>query len=277
MFCINTYLPRIDKVAKLTEFTNRHHFNLSKFYFNNDSKGICDYFDNFIYELLVNKEIYCEFTCIEKFIIWLDLYYNCLQDDISLFSKSLNDNVSVKIVEIIKKIQNSSLVEEKEITINDFTITLNAPRSFLIDSPDNIFNNIIYSVKNDNKHYYFENFTKEEKGLFLSSLPSHLFDNFMGYYKSLNEFSIDILPQSETIKFDPIEITSINGVMIAFLKSLFNIELRTHYSNALVFTKHFNSSYDSYFSTTLRDFIALYKVYESNMKQDKNTLNMPNM
>lgn len=275
MFCINTYLPRIDKVAKLKEFTNKHHFDLAKFYFKNDSEGVCDYFDNFLYELLINKEIYCEFTCIEKFIIWLDLYYNCLYDDISLFSKSLNDNINVKIPEIIKKIYTVNFAEEREFTINDFVITLNAPRTFLIESPDDIFNNIVYSIKNENKIYYFENFTKEEKALFLSSLPADLFESFTGYYRSLNDSPIDILPQSERVSFEPIEITSVNGLMLVFLKSLFNIELKTHYNNALVFTKHFNSSYESYFSTTLRDFLALYKIYDSSMKQDKNALNIP--
>jgi|688.fasta_scaffold196812_2 hypothetical protein len=275
MFYISTYLPRIGKTAKLKEFTNRDYFSLSKFYHNKDTKGIVDFFNNKLQDLIINKELYCELTCVEKFNIWLDLYYNCLHENISLFSKSINDHINIKITELINNVNNLYQVEERDITVGNIVITLNTPFSLYIDNTDDIFSNIIYSIKSDDKVYYFQNFTQEEKNLFLSSLPVDLFDTIINYYKSLNKETFDILPQSERISFDPIELSATNGAMFAFLKSIFDTELRTHYSNALFFTKQLNGNLDSYYDMTYKDFIALYKIFESNMKAERKDLNMP--
>lgn len=273
MFYISTYLPRIGKTAKLKEFTNRDYFSLSKFYYNNDTKGILDFFDTKLQDLIINKEIYCELTCVEKFIIWLHLYYNCLHENVSFFSISINDHINIKITDLINNINKLYQAEERNINTNDLTLTLNAPFSLYVDNTDDIFSNVIYSIKSDNKIYYFQNFTQEEKNLFLSSLPVDLFDIIIDYYKSLNNEIFDILPQSEKIMFDPIELSATNGAMFAFLKSIFNTELRNHYSNALFFTKQLNGNLDSYYDMTYKDFIALYKIFESNMKSERNDLN----
>jgi hypothetical protein len=273
MFYISTYLPRLNKTAKLKEFTNKHYFDLAKFYYNNDLQGISNFFDNTIQDLIINKELYCELTCIEKFCIWLNLFYNCMHDDLSVFCKSLNDSVNVKILTLLSNIESLNSVEEKEIKVNDIIITLNAPRSLYIDSADSIFNNVIYSIKADGKNYYFENFTHDEKVLFFESLPVELFNVFIDYYKSLEEYSVDIMPSSDTMSFDPIDISITNGSMFAFLKSLFQTELKSHYNNALIFTKQFEGNYETYFNITMKDFLALYTVYQSNVKNEKNDLN----
>jgi hypothetical protein len=275
MFYISTYLPRIGKTAKLKEFTNRDYFALSKFYYNKDTKGIVDFFNNKLQDLIINQDIYSELTCVEKFIIWLDLYYNCLHENVSLFSKSLNDHINIKITELINNVNNLYQVEEKDITVGNIAITLNTPFSLYIDNTDDIFSNVIYSIKSDDKVYYFQNFTQEEKNLFLSSLPVDLFNIIIDFYKSLNKETFDILPQSERISFEPIELSATNGAMFAFLKSIFDTELRTHYSNALFFTKQLNGNLDSYYEMTYKDFIALYKIFDSNMRSEKKDLNMP--
>ena len=274
MFYISTYLPRIGKTSKIKEFTNRDYFSLSKLYHNKDTKGIVDFFNNKLQDLIINQEIYCELTCVEKFIIWLDLYYNCLHENVSLFSKSINDHINIKITELIDNVNNLYQVEEKDITTGNIIITLNTPFSLYIDNTDDIFSNVIYSIKSDDKVYYFQNFTQEEKNLFLSSLPVDLFDTIIDYYKSLNKETFDILPQSERISFEPIELSATNGAMFAFLKSIFDTELRNHYSNALFFTKQLNGNLDSYYDMTYKDFIALYKIFESTTKSEKKDLNI---
>jgi hypothetical protein len=277
MYYISIYLPRIGKTAKLKEFTNKQYFNLAKFYYNKDNNGIADFFNTSIYELLINKEIYGELTCIEKFIIWLSLYNNCLYDTISLFSKSVNDTVNIRVSDIIQKINEIDFAEEYLIDIDNMQITLNAPSSMYIESADEILESIIYSIRMDEKIYYFQNFNDEEKTKFISSLPGGLFESFINYYSDLNKSIHNILPQNDIITFDPIELTAANGTMFAFLRSIFNIELKTHYNNILVFMKQFQGNYDSYFSMTFKDFLALYTMYESSIKTDKNSLNIPGM
>lgn len=273
MFYISTYIPRLGRSAKLKEFTNRHHLELAKFSFNNDIIAINDFFNNTILELLVEKDIYHDLTCVDKFVIWLDLYYNCLNDSISLLSNSLGDNVNIKIPDIIKKINSADISHEKEININDITITLNSPCNLYTSGLEDVFNNIIYDIKSGDDKFNFQTFTEKEKSLFLSSLPVDLFNVFIEFYNSLSKDIIDILPQNDLITFDSINISTTNGSMFAFIKSIFDTDIKTHYNNALVFCKQFNSSYDSYYDITLRDFLALYKIYESSMAQNKNNLN----
>ncbi len=269
MFYISTFLPRINKTAKLKEFTNKDYFSLSKFYFNNDDDGVCSFFDETIYELLINKEIYYEITCIEKLILWLQLYYSCINDTVSIFSNSINDNISMKIVDIIKIIKSLDMHDNLEININDIIITLNYPVKLFASGSDDIFNNIIYNIKSEKKIYYFQDFSLEEKAAFLSSLPVEHFESFINYYKSIINESYDILPQSEKFSLTPIYINTTDGSILAILKILFKSEMHIHLSNSLIFTKHLGGNYDSYYNMTPRDFQGLYKIYESSGKSEK--------
>jgi hypothetical protein len=269
MFFISTYIPRLNKAAKLKEFTNKHHLEFAKFGVNNDLVSINDFFNNTLLELLINKDIYHELTCVDKFIIWLDLYRNCINDSISLLSKSIGENINVRVSDIINKINKSDISYEKDIYIDDISITLNAPCNLYSVGVEDMFNNIIYLIKSNNETFNFQKFTDSEKSLFLSSLPVHLFDEFIEFYNSLNNEIIDILPQNDIISFDPINVSVTNGSMFAFIRSILDVEIRTHFNNALVFCKQFNSSYNSYYDITLRDFMSLYKIYESHISTDK--------
>ncbi|MGA1048477.1 MAG: hypothetical protein ACO3UU_10720, partial [Minisyncoccia bacterium] len=114
--------------------------------YNNDVEGISDFFDTALQDLIIEKDLYCELTCIEKFCIWINVYYNCLHDNLSIFCKSLNDSINVEIPTLLDKIQSLNFADQKEIKVNDLIITLNAPRSLYVDSTDNIFNNVIYYI-----------------------------------------------------------------------------------------------------------------------------------
>ncbi len=275
MFFTNTYLPRLGKAAKLKEFTNKHYFDLSKFYFNKDDEGINLFLDNTIKELLVNKDIYCELTCIEKLLILLDLYYNCLYDTISLHSTNIDSTISVSLKTILDHLKDVDFIEEKEILYQDIKITLNAPCSLYIKNIDNIFADLIYSITTGKEIYYYRNFSDKEKDYFLSSLPSFLFDEIIEYYNNISKKTFNILPTNDKIKLDPLFLSLTNGSIFAFLKSIYSIDLKTHYNNMLVFTKQFNGSIDSYLSLSVKDFFALYKIYENSIKQNENTLNIP--
>lgn len=276
MYFINVHLPRINKIAKLREFTNKHCFDLSKFYHNEDIQGINMFFENCIKELLINRDIYWELTCIEKFIILLELYSKCFSETISLYSKSVNSNVDISILTIINKIKDFS-VDEKELYINDFKITFNAPTSLYVDNIDRVFEATIYSITNGADIYYYNNFSEKEKDMFLSSLPSYLFDEILNYYNNLSKKVFNTMPENETFQFEPLYLSVTNGAIFTFLRSIYNIDIKNHYNNMLVFCKQFNSNIESFFSLSYKDFIALYKIYESNIKQSEKGLNFPTM
>lgn len=278
MFSISIYLPRINKTANLKEFTNKNYFELAKFYYAEDNKGISLFFDNIVKELLLNKEIFCELTCIEKFFILLNLYSYCLYETISLYSKSLESSVKVPITSVIEALEDINFIEEKNIPLEDVIITLNAPASLYNDNIDKVIDSSIYSITSNNEIFYYNNFTEKEKNLFLASLPSYFFNEIIDYYKNIGDKIFNALPSGSTFTGDSLDISVIDGSMFSLLKSIFNINIRTHYENLLVSTKQLNIDSDFYFKSTYKDFISLYKIYEESTKQNgENNLNIPNM
>jgi hypothetical protein len=257
MFYISTYLSRLNEVVKLKEFTNQHHFDLTKFFFNEDIQGIGNFFEEVLRELLISKDIYVKLTCIEKFIIWLDLYYNCINDYISY------NGVDVEVKSFISKLNSSDSIFTKKINLNnDLQINLNAPTRLYIDGVDDKIDSIIYSIESNKDIFYYNDFNLKEKEQFLSSLPSNIFNDIVNYYELISNKIINISPESKYIKINSLPISFCNNSIFEFLKSIYMSETYTHHSNALIFTRHFNGSYESYFNVTPREFISLYKVYE---------------
>jgi len=260
MFIISTYLSRLDEVVKLQEFTNKHHLDLAKFFFNDDAEGIGYFFEETLQELLINKDIYGRLTCIEKFIIWLDLYYNCISDYISY------NNVDVEVKSFISRLNASDSIFTKRINLDNLQIILNAPTLLYIDGVDDKIDSIIYSIESDKDIFYFNNFTLKEKEQFLSSLPSNIFNDIVNYYELISSRTINISPESKYVKINSLPISFCDNSIFEFLKSIYASDIYTHHNNALIFMRHFNGSYESYLNITPRDFISLYKVYEKSTK-----------
>lgn len=268
MFHISTYLPRLDKTAKLKELTNEEYFKLCKIFHHKDDFLLQDFFSNQIKHFLEDKEIYFKLTCVEKFVIWLTIYKVCVSETISIFSYTLNDHISINIQDIINNVNLIDFVNEKTIELQDkISITLNAPRNFYLRAADEAIVDIIYSITDDGKKYYIGEFTESEKGQFLKSLPIDIFDSLKEFFYSVAENNFKILPETEKIKFEQLDINVVNNSLFLFLKSIFNIDLKSHYNNMLFSVSQFNSI-NTYFSITPTDFTALYKLYEANMKKD---------
>ena len=263
MFIISTYLARINETVRLKEFTNKNYFELAKFCVSEEKKNISIFFEEALKELILNEEVYSKLTCVEKFIIWLDIYRNCVHDSISF--TTLGSNASTQIKNLINKINIKEFIQSKTININDMEIVLNSPSLLYVEGVDDIMESVLYCIKYNNQNHYYKNFTAEERNLFLNSLPSNVFSEIIEYYNSISKEIINIAPQSSSILIPPLNV-SINGnIMLEFLISIFKNDISTHYSNALIFMKQFNGDLNSYFNITPKDFFSLYKVYEKSL------------
>lgn len=271
MYFISARLPQLNIDAKLKEFTNEEYFKLSKIFHYKDDFLLQDFFNNQIKHFLEDKEIFLKLTCIEKFIIWLTIYKVCISETISIFSHTLNDHISIKIQDIIDNINTIDFVNKKTIELQDnIYITLNAPRNFHLKDVDEAITDVIYSITDDGKNYYISSFSESEKNQFLKSLPINIFDSLKEFLNTIAENNFKILPETEKIKFEQLDINVVNNSLFLFLKSIFNIDLKSHYNNILFSISQFKSI-DTYFSVSPTDFTTLYKIYEANMKKDSKT------
>jgi len=267
MFIISTYLARINDTARVKEFTNKHYMDLAKYLANKDIKGIASFFDETLQELLLDKELYGKLTCIEKFVIWLDIYYNCIHDYISLGTSS--GSVSVDIKGLISRVNSQSFIDKKIISIDNILITLNAPLSLLMSEFDDIIDSIIYSIEIDKKYLYLNNLAASEKEMFLNSLPAGILEEILNYHKEISKKAINIAPRSKILNTTSLNISVTNNSIYDFLKSIYASELYTHYNNILIFTKQLNGDYSSYLNMTPKEFLSLYKVYEKNITANR--------
>ena len=88
-FKLQLFIPSLNRKEYFDELRNLHLINILKFITNKDTKGLSQYFDFLLLELLHNKEIFYKLDVFDKFIILLQLKAININSEIKFKLKEL--------------------------------------------------------------------------------------------------------------------------------------------------------------------------------------------
>lgn len=264
-------LPVLKKEIRYTHINNSHYFDILKFITNNDDIGLSNYFDQLLYDIILDKDDINDLTNLDKFLIFLDLRSNSLGDILQL---NTNNGGKVEILlssikdKIIKEISQLKLC--KKISSAEMEIDICIPKSFIIDSIDKIYRDIIKSIKIEEDELHFFNLTDEEIDIIISNIPASLTSEILNFIKINEDINkINIITENKKIGLTGISLNVFDKSMFLFIKSIFNEDLINFYEMQYTLISKMNVSYDQFLRMNMNECRIFINFYNRDMKKQQ--------
>lgn len=264
-------LPVLKKTVKFNHINNKHYFEILKFITNNDDEGLNEYFEWLLTELIIDKENIKHLTNLEKFLIFLDLRSACLGDIIQL-TTSTNGKVDI----LLSSIKNNIINKTKELELcrisnsDGIQTKLCIPNSFIIDSIDKIYKDIIKWIKIDDEEINFFYLTDSESDNIIKNIPASVTNEILNFIKINEEINkINIITENNKIGLSGIQLSVFDKSMFLFLKSIFNDNLLNFYEVQYALITKMNISYEHFLQMNMNEARIFINLYNKEMKKQQ--------
>lgn len=282
------YLPILKKEIRYTIINNSNYFDIVKFISTNDDEGLNQYFEDLLYNNILDKSILSNLSNLEKFLILLDNRSLTIGDSLQLKTAA-----SAKIELLISSIKNNIINRIKEVELTkilkfeNFILNLSTPKSLIIEDIDKIYKEIINKVQIDDEIIIFNSLTDFEKDSIINNIPANLAGDMMDFIKNTQEITSKVSIISENIKYglENVSLSLFDSTLFMFLKSIFRDDLLNFYELQFQLIHKVNVSYDHFMSMTPNEckiYINLYNVEikkreEAESRQSSSLPSMPSI
>jgi len=237
-FSIKVVLPS-GTTIRVPELDNKIYLVLVKYCENEDYEG----FNELINEHLnIPKNL----DILDRF--YLLVYYRMIFVDENMHLQVEDRVLDLNLNTILDKINNIYEDFVEVIDVNDISLTVGLPTTLYFTSIDDIYNNIIKSIKYNDKFTDFTLLSDKEKELVMTYLPSKVFYSLKKYVAKLSNILTDFILIDEVKEFDikqhKIDIIS-NGI-ITFLSSIYTTSLLHCYELIYSYLTNISSDIDFY-------------------------------
>lgn len=264
--------------------SNEYYINIIKFIDNKDDDGLALYFNNIIYNILEDKQLYNKLNILDKFLILLDIRINLLGDKLSFkLNKLNNDNKSS--IQVSCNSVKKNLIEKmsKKLLTDEFSddilnIIFNIPINFNTTNVDSLYNNLIYSIKCNDICIEFNNITDKEKSDIVNNLPANISNKIFDYISYITDITkeVNIMSGNSKLGMDNIPLNLLDNTLFMFLKSIFTDELMNMYELQYNMIHKLNITYDHFLKMTPLECKIFINFYNNDMKKQEEAQNKAN-
>lgn len=264
-------LPITKKEIRYNHLNNEHYFQILKFITNDDDNGLADYFDFILNEIILEKEYIKHLTNVEKFLIFLDLRSNALGDIIQL---NVNNNGKVDILlssirsKLITELSQLNLI--KKIKEKELEIDICIPKSFIIDSIDKVYRDIVKYIKVNNEILDLYFLTDEEIDIITNNIPATVVNQILDFIKINEDINkINIITENKKIGLNGISLNVFDKSMFLFIKSIFNEDLINFYEMQYTLISKMNITYDHFLKMNMNECRIFINFYNKDIKKQQ--------
>jgi len=284
-FTSKIFLPILKKNIRIKPITNRYYFDLIKYITNNDEEGISTYFDFILNEIIIDNSIIKNLSNIDKFYILLNAKALSSGNKLQLIGKNeIKTEIKVSDITNTISIKLKDIDLTKIILYDQMEITLSIPTNLYIDNIDQIYKEIIFSIKIGDDILNFFELTELEKDSILTQLPVSMTGDILNYINSTQKkfININLINKNEKLGLDDLNLNAFDNTLFYFIKSLFNDNLRNFYELQFILINKINMAYDHFLSITPNDCKVFINLYNEDIKrqqedQKSNSPSMPSM
>lgn len=271
MFYIKQHLPVLGRDVKYRELTNSQYFTLLKYLSNSDKQGIVDCFDIILRENLLDS--YEDLTCIDKFLILLDIRSICVGDSIELRLETAG-SAKLSLISIIESIKDKISKKKLSSTFNlssDITINLKLPKEMMLTEVDKVIDSAIHNIIIGNQVYKIENFNEQEKNDFFQSLPANVYKQIIDFIEHIQQELKDIciVNRNEMLGIQEIPLNVFDGTLFAVLRTLYGEDLMGFYELQYSMIKKIGISYEHFMEMTPNESKLFINLYNRDIKQQE--------
>lgn len=263
-------LPASKRQVKYVEFNNSHHFNVIKYMSTNDDAVIENMFNEVIQDL--TGEDATKMFAIDKFCLLLDIRSVALGDKIE-FKTNIQAKASFNISSVLNNIK--SVIEpatlDHEIRVGDIAITTSVPRRLQTSNVDDLVHNSIYSIRDNNDVYYFDDMSNKEQQALMSSLPAEVLNNIIDCINKNQNIIKDtyIIRENTDIGIDAIPFGLYDNSLFVFLKSIYSEDLMGFYELQYSLITKLHISYDHFMQMTPNECRVFINIHNKEMKKQE--------
>lgn len=272
-FKLQLFVPSLNKKEYFDELRNLHLINILKFITNKDTKGLSQYFDFLLLELLHNKEIFYKLDVFDKFIILLQLKAVNINSEIKFKLKIDNENrlISFNLFNEIKSLTEKPFVKNKEIEIDkNFKLYLTIPTTLYIESVDDVFNHCIKTISIDKNLYDFEKLDVATKEKLFENVSGVHTQKIILFFEEIKESckGLYFLSQNKYLKeLNSLELNPFNNSIINFLELMYSEDLKNIFDLMYVLTSKVKISINEFLNLIPSESLMLYSLYAKEIQQ----------
>jgi hypothetical protein len=271
-FKLQLYIPSLDGKAYFNELKNCHLLNILKFTTNKDSKGLAEYFEYIIEDLIQDKKLFLKLDSFDKFIILLQFKAININPELKFKINVQNENkiLAYNIFQEIKSLTEAKLIKEKELKIDDnFYVHLSIPSKLYIENFDDIFFHCIKIVKIDDQNFNFESFTDEEKNKIFESISGNFLNQIIDFLNESKKSCEDVnfLKVNNYIKeLNSLKLNFFNNSMLGFLELVYSEDLKNLFELIYVLVNKVKLGITEFYDLVPSESLLLYSLYAKDVK-----------
>jgi hypothetical protein len=263
-------LPASKRRVCYTEFNNSHHFNVIKYMSTNDDAVIENMFDDVVHDL--TGEDATRMFAVDKFCLLLDIRSVALGDKIE-FKTNTQTKASFNLSGVLNNIRN--IIEPTQLShdvqVGDVVLTTCIPRRLQTTNVDDLVHNSIYTIRDRNDVYYFDDMTSAEQQALLASLPADVLNNVLTNINKNQEVVKDtyLLRENVNIGIESMSFGLYDNSLFAFLKSIYSEDLMGFYELQYSLITKLHVSYDHFMKMTPNECRVFINIHNKEMKKQE--------
>jgi len=264
-------LPSSKKI-RVPEVRNRDIFDLIKYCMHDDIEG----FNTCINNLIFSKTD--QLNIVDKFYTLLFLRILYIGDQISLPGNTISGYVDISLNEMLEKFEKIEIPQVEIVVIDDFTVELGIPTKIYFSSIDELYFDLIKSVKFGGDTIRFDNIDETQKDLIISALPLKTTQRIIKFYTALSKLigEIVVVTRNNTFNLDQVNLNFLSNQPCMFIKQLFSQDLNSFLEFMYHFVNKIGGTFNDFLDLNINDCKIMFNFYVDEVKKQNDELKSDN-
>ena len=297
-FTYNIYVPSKSRYYRYSTINNVQYLAIAKFIQNTDHKQILSTCKHIIETCCADKIVYEELTCVDIFIILLNIRIMSISDGFEIQAKVKREKeettkeIRVDLYNILNDVTNHNMNSSRIIdTGKGYKLKFGLPKTILNENQENLLLDVLEEIILKDEYFDLGKLTRTEKSKIIENLPGDALTNIIQYIKDMDEkYRIPVV--TETIYDIPKDVSDIklkiyDNSFFEFIKLLYNCNLQEQYYIRYIMVKHMNftlADIDHITPIDTQTYVNMYrkeldeerKSQEKQQPPPKNEMSLPN-
>ena len=236
-------------------------------------------FEHLIVGLCEDQVDYNTLTCVDKFIILLNIRIMSVSDQFRFETKvgteteSVKKEVAIDLYDILDESTNHPLNTDYELNSPEgYQLILTNPTQFHVERVEDLILHVLKRLTISGKMYDLTNLSVNQKEQILDELPGDSLTNIVKYIKNIDtKYRITVFRSEYRLSDDlaNLQLRVYDNSFYEFIKMLYNCNLEEQYYIRYAMTKHMNFNLDQIERMTPIDTRTYIKLYQKELDDQR--------
>lgn len=264
MFTINLPLPS-GKSIRVSELSNRDYIAILKFCENSDYSGLNDFFN----QLYFTPDL----DIFDRFFVLISIRELFIGSTVKFVGKG-SVTVSYRLSDMLSKLTANYVELDKTLECGDIKIKVGVPVESYFKSIDDLYIDVIRSIKREDVEVNFALMTDAEKKLILDRLPTSVFRALQQYVNELSDslFDLTIIEGNANLEISEVKVNILGNGVMYFVASIFAYDLLDFYEMYYYYNNMVNPGAGDFYDITFNEANLLFKIHEARIKRENDEI-----